>query len=238
MNRQNWRAFGLLVLGVALLANPLYLYPESVSYETELTYEAEETARIPKQAETWTDIKWCYGATSTRECGVAAALTDGDSLRVPLDHDRTLDEPLPNDYDYVRIDGQYYEPVESIENSTLVIELEPVADETVRNAAAEEYADARSFARSAIENGSATVIEDEVYDSGTLFIERGGTYYKVSPVESERRPTGWGWKEPSRLHLDAMRLTAWIGGIACLWRAGEWTERGRQAAESTQRRRS
>jgi hypothetical protein len=239
MNRQNWRGFVLLLVGVALLANPLYLYPENVSYETDVTFEAQQIDEIPQHGRLGMDLRygsletnihWCPG--TGRECAIAEALADGQTLTydIPSHHDPSDDdEPLHADYDYVRLtDGQdsFYRPTQTVENGSVVLSLEQVDEETVMQAAAEEYHSGRPL-HAAVENGTTTVVEDEVYRDGPILVERNGTYYVVRAVESDRHPTGWGWKEPSRIVIEGMRLAAWIGGIGLIWRAGEWTERGR-----------
>ncbi|ELZ87292.1 hypothetical protein C453_03039 [Haloferax elongans ATCC BAA-1513] len=231
MNRQNRRALVCLLVGVALLANPLYVYPESVSYETTLTYEAEATNEIPEYGHHDIDIRWCPGG---RDCAVASALASGQTLRVDLPTGSTAeeyDEPLAHDYDYVRLaegDARFYRLVERFDDGSLVLTVEPVADEAMRKAAAEESEDVPEYVQSAIETGSATVTESEAREH-TWFVEHDGQYYEVRNTGQTRTPTGWGWKAPPDIVVEAMRLTGWIGGIALVWRAGEWTERGRNA---------
>lgn len=230
MNRQNRRGLVLLLLGVALLANPLYLYPENVSHETDVTFEARQTDEIPRHGRLQTDIRWCPG--DGRNCAIAEAFADGRTLRYDVPPHRDpgdYDEPFPAEYDYVYLtgpEGGYYRPTQTVEDGSVVLSVEPVERAAVMRAAAEEYESGRPL-HGAVENGTTTVVEDEVYWDGSLLVERNGTYYEVRAVESDRHPTGWGWKDPSRIVVEAMRLAAWIAGVALVWRAGEWTERGR-----------
>ncbi|KAB1186993.1 MULTISPECIES: hypothetical protein [Haloferax] len=239
MNRQNWRGFVFLLVGIALLANPLYLYPDNVSYETAVTFEGEQIDEIPRHGQLemdlrygnlQTDIHWCPG--NGRECAIAEALADGQTLRYDIPSHREpgdYDEPFPADYDYIHLsegEGDYYRPAQTVENGSVVLSLEQVDEGTVMQAAAEEYHSDRPL-HAAVENGTTTVVEDEVYWDGAILVEQNGNYYVVRAVESDRYPTGWGWKAPSPIVIDAMRLAAWIGGVALIWRAGEWTERGR-----------
>ncbi|MFC7204932.1 hypothetical protein ACFQJC_15550 [Haloferax namakaokahaiae] len=237
MNRQNWRAFVLLLLGVTLLANPLYLYPEDVSYETTYTYEASAVDYLPNTARTFYHFKSCgWNPLQSAECAVINDMARGDSVELRLDPDRGVDSEFWS-FDYVRADGRYFEPNATLDGRTLTLSLTPVSEATVKRALSEDFDETPPYIREAVRNGSSTISEEDVYEADTHYVEHDGTYYKVSPVESKRRPTGWGWKDPSQVQLDAMRLAAWIGGIACIWRAGEWTERGRRAAESTKSRR-
>lgn len=229
MNRQNRRGLVFLLLGVALLANPLYLYPGNVSHETTLTYEAERTDEVPRSGTLEADVRWCEDATTiARECAIAAALAGGDTLRAPLSDDGFEDAERPSsDYQYVRVADGYYRPIETYENGSLVVSLDPVTHAEVMRAAAVAYEDARPHLREAVDSGSATVRRDDVSRRDTRLVERDGAYYAVRVTESDRHPTGWGWKEPSQFVVDALRLAGWIGGVALVWRAGEWTERGR-----------
>lgn len=237
MNRQNWRALGLLLLGVTLLANPLYLYPDGVSYETTYTYEASTVDYLPSTAHTSSHFKSCgWNPLQSAECAVINDMARGDSVELRLDPDRGVDSEFWS-FDYVRADGRYYEPNTTLEGHNLTLSLTPVSEETVKRALSEDLDEAPQYVRTAVRNGSSTVAEADVYEADTHYVEHEGKYYIVRPAQSERRPTGWGWKTPSQVQIDAMRLAAWIGGIVSLWRAGEWAERGRRAAESTQRRR-
>jgi hypothetical protein len=71
----------------------------------------------------------------------------------------------------------------------------------------------------------------------SAYVEDDGRYYLVEPVESDRRPTGWGWKTPSGLAVEAMRLATWIGGVAALWRASGPNGAGAQRRAETREER-
>lgn len=234
MNSESRRALFLAVVALLLLGNHLYVYPEGVSSETTLTYEATATDRIPEGLPTLdAEIRSCsWFPMQSWECAVFRDVADGDPVEYPLRPDETVGETLFG-VDYVRTPGGYHRPTHRIENGTLVLSADPVDRETVRGAAAENVTDARPFVRRAVENGSATVRESELYETASYFVRDGGTYYLVEPTESVERVTGWGWRDPPRLFVQALRLGGWIGGVALLVRAGEWSERGRRTAESS-----
>ena len=224
------RALLFAVFGVALLANPLYLYPDGVSSETTYTYEATETDRIPEADALRVDVRECHFAS--RECDVARGMAQGTPVEVPAEEGDGGD--IRDDaywgYDYVELSDGYYEPNMTVENGTLVLSLDAVSTETVRQAAATDVEDTRPFVQWAMENGTVNVTDERVpYEARRFYVERGETYFLVEPTASERRATGWGWKTPSDVAVDAMRLGAWLAAIAFLWRAGEWSERGRRA---------
>lgn len=227
MNRQNWRGFVFLLLGVALLANPLYLYPDGVSSETTYTYEASTVDSLPHTTHTDYHFKSCeWNPLQSAECAVVNDMARGDPVELRLDPDRGVDSEFWS-FDYVRADGRYFEPNATLDGRELTLSLDPVSAETVKRNLSRDFDEVPHHAQEAVRNGTSTVTEDDVYEARTHYVRYEGRYYVVTPAESERRPTGWGWKEPSDISIDAMRLAAWIGGVALVWRAGEWTERGR-----------
>ncbi|ELZ73868.1 hypothetical protein C457_01255 [Haloferax prahovense DSM 18310] len=228
MNRENRRAVVLLVLGVALLANPLYLYPDGVSSEKTYTYEASAVDYLPHTADAFYRVKSCgWNPLQSAECASIIDMARGDPVELELDPDRDV-HPEFWSFDYVRADGRYFEPNATLDGRTLTLSLHPVSTETVRRNLSEDLDESPRYVRDAVRNGSSTVSGSELYETETHYVESEGRYYVVEPVESERVPTGWGWKTPSDAAIEAMRLAAWIGGVACVWRAGEWTERGRE----------
>ena len=227
MNRQNWRGFVFFLLGVALLANPLYLYPDGVSYETTYTYEASPVDYLPHTPHVDYLFKSCgWNPLQSAECAVVDDMARGDTVELRLDPDRGVADEFWS-FDYVRVDGRYFEPNATLDGRTLTLSLDPVSEETVKRVLSEPVDEVPPHAQAAVKNGSTTVTESDLYEARVHYVRHDGQYYLARPVESERVPTGWGWKEPSDIAIDAMRLGAWIGGVALVWRAGEWTERGR-----------
>lgn len=241
MDPRHRRALLFCLLGVALLANPLYLYPENVSYETTYTYEATETDRIPHHADIDTEIERCsLIGVGSDTCVVARDMASGEPVEVPLEDSEETAENLRDDlfweYDFVSVGSSYYEPNVTVANRAVRLSLDPVAEQTVRETAAEPLDETPRYVRWAVENGTVNVTEEQVpYEARYFYVEHENTYYLVEPVRSERVPTGWGWREPSDVAVDAMRLVGWIGGVALIWRAGEWSERGRRAQERRER---
>jgi hypothetical protein len=248
MDRRHRRALLFGLLGVTLLANPLYLYPENVSHGTTYTYETTETDRIPQRTDTHTDIERCdlndFGSDT---CVVASDMASGDPVEVSLadgevslaDGEVTagnIDEELFRAYDFVRLESRYYEPTAIVENRTLRLSLNPVSEQSVKQTAAEDLEETPQHVRWAVENGTVTLTGAQVpYEARHFYVEHEGAFYAVEPTASERRPTGWGWKTPSTVVVEAMRLGAWITGIGLIWRAGEWSERGRRVTEQRAR---
>ncbi|WP_411965061.1 hypothetical protein [Haloferax sp. YSMS24] len=227
MNRQNRRGFVFLLLGVALLANPLYLYPDGVSYETTYTYEASAVDHLPHTTHTDYHFKSCgWNPLQSAECAVVNDMARGDSVELRLDPDRGVDAEFWS-FDYVRVDGRYFEPNATLDGRELTLSLDRVSAETVKRNLSRGLDEVPHHVQKAVRNGSSTVTEGDVYEARSHYVAYEGQYYVVRPATSERVPTGWGWKAPPDIAIDAMRLAAWIGGVALVWRAGEWTERGR-----------
>ncbi|WP_148413743.1 hypothetical protein [Haloferax sp. KTX1] len=227
MNRENRIALVLLVLGVALLANPLYLYPDGVSYEKTYTYEASAIDYPPQTGDASYRVKSCgWNPLQSAECAAIMDMARGDPVELQLDPDRDVYSEFWS-FDYVRTDGRYFEPNATLDGRTLTLSVDPVSTETVKRDLSEDLGESPRYVREAVRNGTSTVTEEDAYEARSHYVRHDGRYYVVEPVESERAPTGWGWKAPSDAAIDAMRLAAWIGGVACVWRAGEWTERGR-----------
>lgn len=231
MDPQYRRALLLFVLGVALLANPLYLYPDDVSYESVYTYEAMPTDRVPDQTHHGVDVLDCdWHPIRAQRCVVARAMARGDRVELPLWDDEPVTAELHTEYDYVETPEGYFRPNLTVQNGTVVLSLESVSRATVVRAAAEPLDGTPGYVRRAGRNGTATVGGDALVEPRRFFVRHEGRYYLVEWTDRERRPTGWGWKTPSDAAIDGMRLLAWLGGVALLFRAGEWSERGRRTA--------
>jgi hypothetical protein len=103
------RALVLGVVGLAPLANPLYRYPDGVSYETTYTYGATQTERIPDHLGSLrADVETCsmYPLQSV-DCAVTRDLARGDVVALPLRPDETVGRDLLA-ADFVRtLDGDH-----------------------------------------------------------------------------------------------------------------------------------
>ncbi|SFR33387.1 hypothetical protein [Halogeometricum limi] len=232
MNPQYRRALLFAVLGVLLLGNHVYAYPDGVSSEERITYEATEADGVPdaEYVRTTVDVRRCsWTPIRSRTCAFERSLDDGGALRVPVG-----DEPTRETYaahDFVRTPEGYFRPNTTLEDGALVLRLDPVSESTVRDALATEFDRAPEYVQTAIREGTVTVNEDDVYEESRFYVVRDGTYYLVEPTANEYVVTGWGWRDPPHIAVEAIRLGGWIAGVALLVRAGEWSERGRREAE-------
>jgi hypothetical protein len=223
MDRERHAAL-LVLLGALLLSNGAWAYPDGVSYADRYAYEAERTADPETDAVADCD----FYPLHSRACAVANRLADGEEIRYDAAADGTgIETPLPAGYDYVQTYGNdYYRPTERIENGTVVLGLEPVARERVLRSVAENYSEVRPVVRRAVDEGRTTVtLPGGTPARNRQFVERDGAFYTVRASRTGRVPTGWGWREPPRIVVEAIRLTGWIGGAALLVRAGQVSAR-------------
>lgn len=219
MDRGTYAAL-LVLVGLVLLANGAWAYPNEVSYETVGTYEAEPTDRLPAQSYSLVDYHDCR-RHHTRACAHARHVAADGPVRVDAVHPNESLHGL----DYVTLnDGGHYRTTERVENGTVVLDLERVDREQLQAALADD--DGYRFIERAVENGSSAVREpsEEFYDRdypSRTYLEQDGTVYRVELVETERRATGWGWREPPGWVVNLLRLSGWIGGVVLLVRAGQ-----------------
>lgn len=213
----------LALLGVLLLANGLYVYPENVSYEREYEAIAE-----PIHEEEWptgqfgiTTIRECAGGVDSEDCALVRHLAEQGKIRVEQPGD--VDERVTNESEqlpeFFYLDDGYYQRTASVADGTLVVSMEPIDRERVLRTAAENASEVRDVYRHAVVNG--TVRTDDELHRSRLLVADGDRIYQVrtsGPIRGE--VTGWGWKEPGQDVIRLLRLFGWVGGIGLLWYAG------------------
>lgn len=218
MDRIN-RAALLVVLGVALLTNGVWLYPNEVSDEERFVYETRETVNPLTHGLANCDFYPLY----SQRCAVANYLADGNTIRYNISGDGSaVADRFEADYRYVEVYGNdWYRPTHSVENGSVVLGLEPVTRERALSNISDEWQDVRPFVRRAVENGTATTTDVYAGDpSSEIYVERNGSFYTVHYVGTERVPTGWGWKEPPGWVIVLLRTGGWVGGLTVLVGAG------------------
>ncbi|MFB6197076.1 MAG: hypothetical protein ABEI52_02240 [Halobacteriaceae archaeon] len=128
----------LFALGLVLVLNPVYLFPNGVPHEEAITYQAEQIdtvedvhRNLPPSA-----VLDCTRPITHGECvqahriGYDGRLFVNTNVRVALEDDET---GLYFGYDYVRFARGYTEPNASLnkENRTLILSLTPVSQEKI-----------------------------------------------------------------------------------------------------------
>lgn len=216
-------SLALAFLGVLLLANGAYVYPDSVSYEQEYRAVAE-----PIDEEAWptgqfdvTTIHECAGGIDSEDCAQTRYLARVGQIRVEEPGDvygpvLNESEQLP---EFFYVDERYYQRTAHLQNGSLVLAMEPVDRRQVLSTTARNVSEVREVYRHAVDNGSVTTTEE--LHRNEFIVQDGDRFHRVwskGPIRGEA--TGWGWKEPGQDVIQMLRLFGWIGGIALLWYAG------------------
>lgn len=200
----------LLLLGVGLLLNPLYLFPGDVhGTGSAVTYEVE---RIPNETvaeRVLLDAEVTLRCGTERPCLLEREIADAGRLEVNETvqrDDRAGDDPFElawARYGLVRIDGAFYVPEVRYENETTVLSNRPVSTMDAIERVAVPSDQASSGVREAVETGSITV-----YDRRIPEFERG------DPIAHEGelyRVTAASYSTES--NVLPVRLVAFLGGF-------------------------
>lgn len=215
-------AIALVLLGGALVANPLYLYPEGGG-DFKKTYHVEriENESVASQALGLSDqVLSCPGerpcALETRVLESGGVEYDG-YLPPGDDYSHALDRKNPRWYPVVRIGGETYLP--EAESADETIELRLVeADDTEAVERAAVPADERSpEVREAVETGSVTVYGERVdaFERGEIIEHDGEYFYRAGYVVVAGHWTGGPL-------LAGLRAVLFVVGCGLLVRSGWW----------------
>lgn len=209
----------VFVLGLLLVANGAYLYPQNAPSDRTTVYEARsvgdpDPGTLPDEA-TDSIVDCNYVAVESQACAVVRRIRSDGPLRVETDADLG---PTFTDYEFVAADGEVFRPDPRVENDTLVLDLSPAAPDAVRRSLATDYGEAAEPVRTAVAEGrvrtAATVPSDQ------RFVSRNGTYYVVERVRSFEESTRWGLSAPPAEQVFLLRVGGWVGGLALVWWAG------------------
>lgn len=212
----------LIVVGVLLLGNGAWLYPQEVSHETRYTYEAEQQDYPPLRGTHEAEIRHCGAETpSSPDCAVAHYLADGNVIATdggPASWNLTA---VPEDFfdaprTYYDLESGTYRGNATVEDGKLVLRFESVSRATLKRAVAENYSEVPDAVRRAVDDGRAT----SKWDIDPHYVERNGTYYEVRMTGWEHVPTGWGWTDPPLRVVHTLRWGGYLLGLAAVWYAG------------------
>lgn len=203
----------LLGLGLLLLANPVYAYPGGVygtyHYEAEQigTDDEVDVARVLSKAG---NVVVC---DRDRECVGEREIQDAGELTV-----ETRPGPIvPNRYDVVLMDGQFYRTESTSEDGETTYSLEPVAPRRALEIAAVEtgwLGEASAGATRAVEHRDVYTDGRIVESYRRLVVRHDGDYYTVQ----SRRGSSGGTVRPGGL---LVRIVGFAFGSLCLV-AGGW----------------
>lgn len=223
MNATTAKTVLLLGLGIGLLLNPLYLYPDDLTGSgTVRTYDVE-----PVSNETVADgvlfrSDRTLSCGSERPCALEREIAENGSIE--YDHAVQRRDPSTpyqrawNRYELVSIDDGYYVPEErSTENGTVLTHRELSTMEALEHVAIPSE-EASLDAREAVETGSVTLIDRRLpeFERGDP-IEHDGEIYRVTGFSGESDRSG----------VWLLRLLIGLVGVTCI--AVAWHRRGQQS---------
>jgi len=214
------RALLLFVVGIVLVLNPVYLFPNGVPHEKPVTYRAEVIERPDPYASSVPGyaILDCSSEIHHRACVQAKQVGYNGSTRVDdaAFHLHDEESGLYTDYEYVRFREGYAKPNATGRNGTLVLSYEPRTTEAVMSEYAYQYSDLPPVGKRAIQNGTTTTTRrivdfgeyEPVLEEYQEFVERNGTFYAISRGPGRTRPVVPEWL------FGAGRIGGVVGGAA------------------------
>ncbi|WP_136688889.1 hypothetical protein [Halorhabdus amylolytica] len=221
----------LFALGLVLVVNPVYLFPNGVPREEAVTYRAEqiETVEDAHNELPVFAVLDCARTITHRECVQARQV--GYDGRLAVDTDT---EVVPEDdetglyfgYDYVRFAQGYAKPNASLDDGTLVLSFGPVSRDHVLGTYAFPFDEVPPLGKRAIRNGTASTTRlftefddiDPIIDEEQRLVNRSGTFYRLELEKkvSNRQFPPW--------ILGMVRIIGVIGGGALAFLAsGRYT---------------
>ncbi|ADD05417.1 uncharacterized protein Nmag_1844 [Natrialba magadii ATCC 43099] len=215
----------LLLVGISLLLNPLYLSPGNLDGEaTEITYEVDvvETRTEASQALSLSESILSCGAQGERPCALERAVLEQGELEFDgtLTDDQTGDHDVHQRqnarYDVVQLDGEYYAPELNQTGETTVLTLREVSMMEALEHAAISSDEASDDVQTAVETGSVQLYDERVPEfEQALPIEHDGELYAVDGVRYDGTPDE---------DLILTRLGLFFAGVTAICFA--WVRRG------------
>lgn len=201
-------ALVMVAVGVALMLSPVYFYPHGGPRHVTQEFRADrvavaalDDADVIDLADA--DVLLCTGTIHRRACLLERRIGPNGTLSVDdttLYRDEDGDTQASSDYQYVYLDGGFYEPRVSEANGSAMLRLQPVNKSTVTRRLATEIRWTHPVVRRAVKNGSAkttvTITErepqrtelDELRDAARTLVRSDDEYYVVHRVGYENRP--------------------------------------------------
>lgn len=215
----------LVLLGVALLLAPtwapmLHLGDGTARYDAgEVSWTGEHLDVPVGGPPAFDDDLLCIYPSQYCEVAKHVVATDGVESR----YGESMVYGGADYYRFALVNGTFYEFTVAERNGTSYVVWEQVTPETALTGAATGYDEAPSFAREAVDSGSATVRGDDVGGPdgadlpSSLLVERDGTVYRVYR-------TGGSWSESSVREGNwlegGIQIAGVVLGAALLVRAG------------------
>lgn len=223
--RVEWRQAVLFGLGILLVLNPLYVFPQGVPTVEHAEFSAEVVDRLPELVDQVppTAVLECDLPTHHRECIQARAVGYNGSKRVP-ETDVSLHgdgSGLHYGWDYVEFDAGFAKPNETVNNGTLVLTFEPRTRQQVMDQYATDFEDVSALVKRTIRQGSANASQqyyrysdrEPFTDDYERFVDRNGTYYHIRTTSLDQS-SGF----PRWLGSPSIDVVGLVGGVALLYR--------------------
>lgn len=196
------------LLGIGLVLNPLYLYPDGAGHP-EITYTVTEVTNESTALQALGLDERVLDCPAERPCVLEERVHEDG----PVQYDGAVRKGQP--YPVVRIDDGVYLPRNEVENGTTRLELEEVSPTAAAAHAAVPVEELRPEVRTAVETGSVTVYGEriEAFERGWI-VEHAGDYYWNDGF----RATGTVWT--SGFVLPLLRGILFALGVVSLIYAG------------------
>ncbi|OIB55445.1 hypothetical protein [Natrialba sp. SSL1] len=215
----------LLLVGISLLLNPLYLSPGNLDGQaTEITYEVDtvETRTEASQALSLSESILSCGSQGERPCALERTVLEHGGLEFDgtLTDDQTGDHDVHQRqnarYDVVQLDGEYYVPELNQSEETTVLTLREVSMMEALEYAAIPSNEASDDVQTAVETGSVQLYDERVPEfEQALPIEHEGQLYAVDGVRYDGTPDHG---------LLFTRFALFFAGVTVIYFA--WVRRG------------
>jgi hypothetical protein len=194
----------LLLVGIGLLLNPLYLYPGGGG-QTELTYSPQQIGNESTALQTLGTSEEVLACPRERSCALEQEILRSGGVRVES-------QVRNHGYEVVSANGSYYLPAnESVEGGVVLTltELQPM--EAVRASAVDAEQTFPRFGE-AVDDGSTTVLTDReeqlIAETGSV-LSYDGEYYRIDGYRVSSHWTGGGT-------LALVRGVLWVSGMVLI----------------------
>lgn len=204
----------VVCLGIGLLLNPVYLYPDGGGPKR--TYEAIELSDAQVASTELANADEVLICPGPRACALETRIVTEGSVEFggPVDGDRA--------YDAVRIEDQWYLPRAEMDGNTTTLSLQPVTVMEATAAVAEPIDQHGDAVHRAVDGGTVTTYGERVPAFERYAVmEADGDYYILVPGSSSTH-----WTDGNGLLFARLVLSAFGAGSLVLavliWANRSW----------------
>ncbi|ELY46986.1 hypothetical protein [Natronorubrum bangense] len=216
MNRTYIAVAGIALLGLILMLNPFYFYPDGGG-DFEVTYHVEEIENESVAEVALLQSEQVLHCPGERPCALERQILETGSVEYDGfidDYEEARDDPLtsedPRLYPIVRIEGEMYLPESEYENNRTILTLSNISSMDAVEHASVDAEDRSKEVREAVETGSVTVYGERVEEfEQNLIIEHDEDYY----WQTRYRSQGGHWTAGGNLSGVRVVLFTLGGGL-------------------------